>query len=203
MTGESTYETVIGLEVHAHLLTESKMFCPCSTDYIDAAPNTHVCPICLGMPGTLPVINKKAVEYTVMTALALSCTIPEYTRKIHLPCRVIVPLFQAVGRIGKIEITGTAEDSIIGGVKSFSIPTVRNGYELSFRLIQWSIHQCHTTVAMLTKDQLSMLIKQEAVASGFTSPGNGICVTRGLQIQLETLLFRPLKNGVVGDIGKY
>jgi len=80
MTGESTYETVIGLEVHAHLLTESKMFCPCSTDYIDAAPNTHVCPVCLGMPGTLPVINKKAVEYTVMTALALNCTIPEYTK---------------------------------------------------------------------------------------------------------------------------
>jgi len=80
MTGDSAYETVIGLEVHAHLLTESKMFCPCATDYINAAPNTHVCPVCLGMPGTLPVINKKAVEYTVMTALALNCTIPEYTK---------------------------------------------------------------------------------------------------------------------------
>ena len=74
------YETVIGLEVHAQLLTKSKMFCSCSTDYVDARPNTHVCPICLGMPGVLPVINKKAVEYTVMTALALSCTIPDYTK---------------------------------------------------------------------------------------------------------------------------
>ncbi len=74
------YETVIGLEVHAQLLTKSKMFCSCSTDYINAPPNTHVCPICLGMPGVLPVINKKAVEYTVMTALALSCTIPDYTK---------------------------------------------------------------------------------------------------------------------------
>ncbi len=80
MSGEIRYETVIGLEVHAHLLTESKMFCSCSADYIDAAPNTHVCPICLGMPGTLPVINRKAVEYTVMTALALNCTVPEYTK---------------------------------------------------------------------------------------------------------------------------
>jgi len=74
------YETVIGLEVHAQLLTKSKMFCSCSTDYVDAPPNTYVCPICLGMPGVLPVINKKALEYTVMTALALSCTIPDYTK---------------------------------------------------------------------------------------------------------------------------
>jgi len=74
------YETVIGLEVHAQLLTKSKMFCSCSTDYVDAPPNTHVCPICLGMPGTLPVINKKAVEYTIVTALALNCAISEYSK---------------------------------------------------------------------------------------------------------------------------
>lgn len=74
------YETVIGLEVHAQLLTKSKMFCGCSADYASAPPNTHVCPICLGMPGVLPVINEKAVEYTVMTALALNCDIPEYTK---------------------------------------------------------------------------------------------------------------------------
>jgi len=74
------YEIVIGLEVHAQLLTQSKMFCSCSTDYASAPPNTHVCPICLGMPGVLPVINRKAVEYVVMTALALNCIIPEYTK---------------------------------------------------------------------------------------------------------------------------
>jgi aspartyl-tRNA(Asn)/glutamyl-tRNA(Gln) amidotransferase subunit B len=74
------YETVIGLEVHAQLLTESKMFCTCSADYASTEPNTHVCPVCLGMPGVLPVINRKALEYTVMTALALNCTIPEYTK---------------------------------------------------------------------------------------------------------------------------
>jgi aspartyl-tRNA(Asn)/glutamyl-tRNA(Gln) amidotransferase subunit B len=75
-----TYEIVIGLEVHTQLLTESKMFCSCSTDYASASPNTHVCPVCLGMPGVLPVINEKAIEYAVMTALALNCTIPEYTK---------------------------------------------------------------------------------------------------------------------------
>ncbi|MGE5617931.1 MAG: Asp-tRNA(Asn)/Glu-tRNA(Gln) amidotransferase subunit GatB [Sphingomonadaceae bacterium] len=74
------YEPVIGLEVHAQLLTESKMFCSCSADYAGAAPNTHVCPVCLGMPGVLPVINQKAVEYTVMTALALNCQIPEFSK---------------------------------------------------------------------------------------------------------------------------
>jgi len=70
------YETIIGLEVHAQLLTRSKMFCPCSTSYADSPPNTHVCPICLGMPGVLPVINKRAVEMTLMTGLALNCEIP-------------------------------------------------------------------------------------------------------------------------------
>ena len=74
------YETIIGLEVHAQLLTKSKMFCSCGADYASALPNTHVCPVCLGMPGVLPVINKKAIEYTVMTALALNCTIPRYTK---------------------------------------------------------------------------------------------------------------------------
>jgi aspartyl-tRNA(Asn)/glutamyl-tRNA(Gln) amidotransferase subunit B len=75
-----TYEIVIGLEVHTQLLTQSKMFCNCSTDYASTPPNTHVCPVCLGMPGVLPVINEKAIEYTVMTALALNCIIPEYTK---------------------------------------------------------------------------------------------------------------------------
>ena len=75
-----TYEIVIGLEVHTQLLTRSKMFCGCSADYANAPPNTHVCPVCLGMPGVLPVINEKAIEYTVMTALALNCTVPEYTK---------------------------------------------------------------------------------------------------------------------------
>jgi aspartyl-tRNA(Asn)/glutamyl-tRNA(Gln) amidotransferase subunit B len=74
------YETIIGLEVHAQLLTRSKMFCRCSADYASAPPNTHVCPVCLGMPGVLPTINQQAVEYTVMTALALNCTISDSTR---------------------------------------------------------------------------------------------------------------------------
>ncbi len=75
-----TYETVIGLEVHAQLLTRSKMYCACAADYAAAAPNTRVCPVCLGLPGALPVINKRAIEFVMMTALALNCTIPEHTK---------------------------------------------------------------------------------------------------------------------------
>jgi aspartyl-tRNA(Asn)/glutamyl-tRNA(Gln) amidotransferase subunit B len=74
------YETVIGLEVHSQLLTKSKMFCRCSADYVNSPPNSHVCPVCLGMPGVLPTINEKAVEYTLMTGLALNCTIPNFTK---------------------------------------------------------------------------------------------------------------------------
>jgi aspartyl-tRNA(Asn)/glutamyl-tRNA(Gln) amidotransferase subunit B len=70
------YETVIGLEVHAQLLTSSKMFCACPSPKLDSSPNSTVCPVCLGMPGVLPVINKRAVELTIMTGLALNCEIP-------------------------------------------------------------------------------------------------------------------------------
>jgi aspartyl-tRNA(Asn)/glutamyl-tRNA(Gln) amidotransferase subunit B len=77
---QNEYEAVIGLECHVQLATKSKMFCECSSDYAGAAPNTHVCPICLGMPGVLPVINRKAIEYTLKTGLALNADIPEATK---------------------------------------------------------------------------------------------------------------------------
>ena len=76
----TAYRTVIGLETHVQLRTRSKMFCGCAADYANARPNTHVCPICLGMPGVLPVINRKAVDHTIRTGLALHCEIPEYAK---------------------------------------------------------------------------------------------------------------------------
>jgi len=74
------FETIIGLEIHAQLLTKTKMYCRCSADYASTPPNTHVCPVCLGMPGVLPTINRQAIEYTMMTALALNCTISDFTK---------------------------------------------------------------------------------------------------------------------------
>jgi aspartyl-tRNA(Asn)/glutamyl-tRNA(Gln) amidotransferase subunit B len=73
------FESVIGLEVHAQLKTETKIFCRCSTQF-GAPPNTHTCPVCLGMPGVLPVLNKKVVEYTLRMALATHCEIPGESR---------------------------------------------------------------------------------------------------------------------------
>lgn len=73
------YEAVIGLEVHAQLSTESKIFCSCSTKF-GAEPNSQVCPICLGMPGVLPVLNKKALEYAIMAAIATNCTVHNKSR---------------------------------------------------------------------------------------------------------------------------
>jgi aspartyl-tRNA(Asn)/glutamyl-tRNA(Gln) amidotransferase subunit B len=73
------YEAVIGLEVHAQLLTKTKIFCSCSTEF-GAPPNAHTCPVCLGMPGVLPVLNRKVVDYTIRMALATNCTIARESR---------------------------------------------------------------------------------------------------------------------------
>ncbi|MBM3743672.1 MAG: Asp-tRNA(Asn)/Glu-tRNA(Gln) amidotransferase subunit GatB [Actinobacteria bacterium] len=73
------YEPVLGLEVHVELGTKSKMFCGCSTNF-GAEPNTQTCPVCLGLPGSLPVVNEKAIEYTIAIGLALNCSIAPYSR---------------------------------------------------------------------------------------------------------------------------
>ncbi len=68
---------IVGLEVHCQLDTRTKLFCSCSTDYRNDGPNTHVCPVCLGLPGSLPVLNRKAVEYALQVAKALHCAVPD------------------------------------------------------------------------------------------------------------------------------
>ncbi|MHC4497051.1 MAG: Asp-tRNA(Asn)/Glu-tRNA(Gln) amidotransferase subunit GatB, partial [Planctomycetota bacterium] len=73
------YKVIVGLEIHVQLCTESKMFCSCAVEF-GAEPNSRVCPVCLGMPGVLPVMNKQAYEYSVLTAMALDCRIPTFTK---------------------------------------------------------------------------------------------------------------------------
>ena len=74
------YEVVIGLEVHAELSTKTKIFCSCPTEF-GAKPNTHACPICMAMPGALPVLNEKVVEYAVKAGLATNCEISRFSKQ--------------------------------------------------------------------------------------------------------------------------
>ena len=77
-------QVIVGLEVHCQLDTKSKLFCGCSTDYRSDAPNTHVCPVCLGLPGAMPVLNKRSIEYAMRVAKALNCSVlpeSEFSRK--------------------------------------------------------------------------------------------------------------------------
>ncbi len=111
--GEKQYETVIGLEVHVELSTKTKIFCGCSTAF-GAAPNTHVCPVCMGMPGALPVLNRQAVEYAVSVGLATNCSIARlsrFDRKNYFypdnpQSYQISQLYQPICRDGYVEIEG-------------------------------------------------------------------------------------------------
>lgn len=115
-----TYETVIGLEVHVELATKSKIFCSCTTQF-GGDPNTHCCPVCTGMPGTLPVLNRQVVEYAMAAGLALNCTITrkcKFDRKNYfypdLPkAYQISQLYLPICRDGSIEIESSNGNKII------------------------------------------------------------------------------------------
>jgi aspartyl-tRNA(Asn)/glutamyl-tRNA(Gln) amidotransferase subunit B len=118
------YEPVIGLEIHAHLLTTTKIFCGCSTA-VDAPPNTHVCPVCLGLPGALPVLNRKAVDDAIKAAVALQCTIRErsvFARKNYfypdLPKGYQISQYeQPLATDGKLEYTLAGEPRHVGIIR--------------------------------------------------------------------------------------
>lgn len=115
-----TWETVIGLETHVELATKTKIFCSCTTAF-GGAPNTHCCPVCMGMPGTLPVLNRKVAEYAAKACLVLNCDVTRYCkfdRKNYfypdLPkAYQISQLYLPIGRNGKVSIQVGEEEKII------------------------------------------------------------------------------------------
>ncbi|MDF2927394.1 MAG: glutamyl-tRNA amidotransferase [Paenibacillaceae bacterium] len=120
-TAASTYETVIGLEVHVELHTATKIFCGCATSF-GAGPNTHTCPVCLGHPGVLPVLNRQAVEYAMKAAMALNCriaTVSKFDRKNYfypdLPKAYQISQYdKPIGEQGYIDIEVNGEVKRIG-----------------------------------------------------------------------------------------
>lgn len=119
------YETVIGLEVHAQLLTRSKVFCGCSTKFGEE-PNTQVCPVCIGMPGVLPVLNKRAVDFAIKTALATKCAVNEYS--IFARKNYFYPDLPKNYQISQYElplaIKGNIEIMVDGNVKKIGITRI-------------------------------------------------------------------------------
>ena len=115
------YQTVVGLEVHVELATKTKIFCGCTTEF-GGEPNTHVCPVCSGMPGVLPVLNKKVVDYAIRAGLALNCDITrinKFDRKNYfypdLPkAYQVSQLYLPICRNGKVEIEVNGEKKHIG-----------------------------------------------------------------------------------------
>ncbi len=140
------YETVIGLEVHVELATKTKIFCGCSTAF-GGAPNTHTCPVCTGMPGSLPVLNKQVVEYAMAIGLATHCDITQvckFDRKNYFypdnPQNYqISQLYLPIARDGYVEIESGAERKKYESMRCIWKKMQESWFMMNGMIHHWSI----------------------------------------------------------------
>ena len=130
------YETVIGLEVHVELATKTKIFCGCSTAF-GGRPNTHTCPVCTGMPGSLPVLNKQVVEYAVAVGLATNCTITQYCKFDRK--NYFYPDNPQNYQISQLYLLGLF--SCFGLLSDINI--IRKGERICTKVIPWNLQEEH------------------------------------------------------------
>ncbi len=160
---QTKYEAVIGLEVHVQLLTDSKIFCGCSNKF-GAPPNTNVCPVCLGYPGSLPVLNKKAVEFAVLASLAINCRINEtsiFARKNYfypdLPKGYQISQYdRPIAELGHIDIEAEGHSKRIGitrlHLEEDAGKSLHDGFADSADYTYLDLNRCGTPLAEIVSE---------------------------------------------------
>jgi aspartyl-tRNA(Asn)/glutamyl-tRNA(Gln) amidotransferase subunit B len=178
-----SWEPVIGLEVHAQLLTESKLFCGCSTRF-GAAPNAHTCPVCMGFPGVLPVLNERALEFSLRTGLATGCEIPplaRWARKNYfypdLPKGYQVSMFDEPLAVG-----GHIEIEAVGGARRVRLTRIHMEEDAGK-----SIHDAHDACSLVDLNRTGVPLMEIVSEPDIRSPAEAGAYLRALRSILQYL----------------